>query len=283
MTVEVRRGDVWALGDHRLMCGDSTDPDDVATLMGGGRAELLFTSPPYSDMREYNGAKELDPSHMAKFISIYAPYCEYMAVNLGIKRKDREIVPYWDEYIYAAHAAGLKLMAWNVWDKGECGSVAAQSAFIPIRHEFIFVFGRNDKQLNRTWKKQIRSIVEKGKEKTSIRQSDGVIKRSYKGDTSRMLKEMESVVQCRQVKGLQVATNHPAPFPLRLPSEYIAAITDKGQGVCEPFSVSGTTIIAAEKFGRACYAMELDPTYCEESIWRWEVKTGKRAELLERL
>ena len=270
---EVRRGDVWLLGDHRLMCGDSTDHDDVARLMGGGYAELLFTSPPYDDLREYNGGKDLYVSHLATFIPTYAPYCEYQAVNLGFKRKGGEIVPYWDEYIDAAHGAGLKLMAWNVWDKGECGTVAAQNAFVPIRHEFIFVFGTKDKPLNKTWRKRDKP---RPNAITKIRTPDGTWRSTTKTNKTDKFKQMESVLQCKLDKSRN-AMGHPAAFPARLPGEYIAAITSEGDIIAEPFAGSGTTIIAAERYGRRCYAMELDPGYIEVAIWRWEGVTGRRA------
>ena len=127
-------GELWQLGRHRLLCGSSTDRKDVALLMNGQHSKLLFTSPPYSDMREYNGGKDLSVESIAQFISCYEPFTALQAVNLGIQRKDGEIYPYWNAYIDTAKKAGLKLLAWNVWDKLTCGSVGQQSAMIPIRH-----------------------------------------------------------------------------------------------------------------------------------------------------
>lgn len=134
----VKRGDVWLLGNHRLMCGDSTSEEDVKKLMDGSRAVFCFTSPPYADMREYNGVKELSTKHLAKFLS--AP-CDLFAVNLGIQRKDNEIVQYWDDYIQAAREYGQKFLSWNVWNKDLAGSISNQSAMFSIIHEWIFIFG----------------------------------------------------------------------------------------------------------------------------------------------
>lgn len=174
-----------------------------------------------------------------------------------------------------AHGAGLKLMAWNVWDKRECGSVASQTAFVPISHEFIFVFGREDKPLNKTRRKKphARNKV------TRIRGRDGLYGKPTKpGDTSGDFVEMTSVASIRIDKTPAHARgNHPAVFPVRLPIEYIKALTDEGELVAEPFSGSGTTIVAAERTGRKCRAMELDPDYCEAAIWRWEGLSGRRA------
>ena len=100
----IKHGDIFKLGNHYLMCGDSTNDSDVSKLMADlkEKAKILFTSPPYSDMREYEGGKNLEESHIAEFIRAYRPYTDYQCVNLGIKRKEHDIVEYWDEYIKIA-------------------------------------------------------------------------------------------------------------------------------------------------------------------------------------
>ena len=286
----VKLGEIWQLGEHRLMCGSSTDPADVARLMGDVKDAFLFTSPPYADMRDYNGDKDVSVSNLSQFIGAYAPYCEFQAVNLGIKRTNSEIVQYWDGYIRAAHDAGLKLMAWNIWDKGMCGSVGQQMALVPIRHEFVFmfaqhdftfVFGAHEKPLNRTWEKKPENVYEGGVKTRTRRNADGTmrVQTSGNGDASNPYKEMESVIRITPEMDNKVRQKHPAPFPVQLPAEYIAAFTPKHGGiVAEPFCGSGTTIIASEQLGRECRAMELDPTYCEVAIQRWENLTGKTAQ-----
>ena len=71
-------GDVIALGNHRVMCGDCTNPEDVAALMQASHAKLLFTSPPYSDIYEYAG-NNLDPKHLAGFIPAFKPHADIIA------------------------------------------------------------------------------------------------------------------------------------------------------------------------------------------------------------
>lgn len=267
-------GDVWQLGDHRLMCGSSTSEKDVAVLLAGESADLLFTSPPYSDMREYNGNKNLDVSHISQFIRCYAPYVDYQCVNLGLKFKNREVVPYWDDYIDVSHEAGLKLMAWCVWDKGQCGSIGQQKNFIPTRHEWIFVFGSEAKKLNKTVAKKEESINNKRVRK--VRQPDGSMEVSSNGDTSGEFKPMESVTRVFSEKG-PIRLEHPAVFPVALPAEYIKALTEPGGIIVEPFGGSGTTLIASERLGRKCRIMELDPSYCDVIINRWQELTGLEA------
>jgi len=272
-----KQGDIYQLGNHRLMCGSSTNIHDVEKLMNGNKAKVLFTSPPYSDMREYEGGKNLDVDNIATFIAVYRLFTDYQCVNLGIQRKENAIVPYWDEYIKIAQESGYKLMAWNVWDKQQCGSIGQQSAFFPIRHEWIFVFGTEFYEINATWEKKEESINNNRSRK--VRQKDGSMKYSTKGDTSGKYKQMESVLPMYPELTANRAL-HPAVFPVALPAEYIQAMTNKDDIVIEPFCGSGTTLIACEQLGRKCYGMELEPKYVDVIIDRWEKLTGQKAVLL---
>ena len=272
-------GDLWELGGHRLICGDSTDVAVIDRLMDGVKADMLFTSPPYSDMREYNGGKDLSVSNVSNFIGAYRPYTDYQCVNLGIQRKDHEIVQYWDEYIAKAKECGYKLLAWNVWDKTKCGSIGNQSAFFPIRHEWIFVFGTEFFEINNTWKKADGSIHQ-GSKNRRVRQADGTMSVSTTGDLSNPYKQMESVLSLLPEQG-EIIKKHPATFPVQLPAEYIKAMTNEGDSVIEPFGGSGSTLIACEQLNRKCYMCELDTHYCDVIIQRWENLTNKKAVLLK--
>ena len=255
-------GDLIEIGEHRLLCGDSTCSDTVAKLMNGEKAELLFTSPPYSDMREYNGDKDLSISNLVEFIPTFLPYVEYQIINLGIQRKDNDIVEYWNDYIDKAKSCGYKFLSWNVWHKSSV-SVGQQSAFIPIYHEWIFVFGKKFKDINRTWERQKEAT---NKSKRKVRQSDGTMKESSIGFQGK-LKEMESVIKSNVELG-EIRSLHPATFPVELPTEYIKAITNNKEIICDSFLGSGTTMVAAHQLNRKCYGMELDPKYCQVIIDR---------------
>ena len=274
-----KRGDIWILGDHRLMCGDSCDENDIRKLMGDGteKARMLFTSPPYSDMREYEGGKDLSVSNLSQFIAKYRPYTDYQCVNLGIQRKNNEIVQYWDEYIRIAKESGYKFLAWNVWDKLMCGSIGQQSAFIPVRHEWIFVFGTEFYEINQTWEKNKESIHKAKRRK--VRQPDGSMKESGTGDMTNPYKQMESVLPLVSELG-EIRKEHPATFPVGLPAEYIKAMSDPCDIVIEPFGGSGTTLIACHQLNRKCRIMELEPKFVDVIIKRWEEFTGMKAELL---
>lgn len=270
-----KRGDIYRLGNHRLMCGDSTSTDDFSALMDGDTAEICFTSPPYADQREYNGGKELSTEHLATFIRTAFGACRYFAVNLGYSRKDGEVNPYWDDYIKEAKACGLKLLSWNIWDKGECGSIGNQTAMFGISHEWIFVFGPKPKELFKTVENKSAGYRANH---TGNRQANGSIKKGKDRLVSDH-SQLKTVYNCTAQKARD-DIDHPARFPVQFPEGYIEAMTTAGEVVYEPFGGSGTTMIAAEKLNRRARLMELDPHYCDVIVARWEKFTGQKAELI---
>jgi len=263
-------GDLYELGRHRLLCGDSTKIDDVEKLMGDAHSEMLFTSPPYADMRDYNGGKDLSVDNLSNFITTFAPFCEHQVINLGIKRDNHEIVSYWDDYIAKARMNEYKFLAWNVWAKSSAGSVGNQSSFIPITHEWIFVFGRTFKDINRVEKRK--TEIKKNRKERAVRQADGSMSVSSVGEQG-YLKEMESVYFSNPELG-GIRKLHPATFPVELADKYIRSITNEMDNVIDPFTGSGTTLIACEKSHRRFYGMELDPKYVDVIVQRYVDYTG---------
>lgn len=272
---KAKLGQIYQLGNHRLMCGDSTDPENISILFDGKNAELCFTSPPYSDQRNYNGGKDLSTQKLAQFITAAKDSCAYFAVNLGYQRKDGEVYPYWDDYINEAKKSGFKFLSWNIWNKGECGSIGNQTAMFGISHEWIFVFGPETKDLNRT-------IENKNgghwNNHSSIRNKDGSITKG-KNRFVRSHSQLKTVYDCVPQKSRD-EIDHPARFPVEFPVGYIEAFTAPNECVYEPFGGSGTTLIACEKTNRKCFMMELDPHYIDVIIARWEKYTGQAAKLL---
>ena len=256
-----RLGDVWLLGRHRLMCGDSTSIDAVNNLMDGQKAQFCFTSPPYADQREYNGGKELSTEHLATFIRTAAGFCDFFAVNLGLSRKDGEINQYWDDYIAEAKNCGLKMLSWNIWNReGMGGSIGNMTAMFPIEHEWIFVFGNDVKDINRT--RFNKHGGESGK--STIRQKDGeTTPNSWEINKKG---KIGTVFTCDFARGKK---EHPAMFPVEFPMGYIESCTNSNDVVYEPFGGAGSTMIACEKLGRQARLMELDPKYCDVIVKRW--------------
>ncbi len=266
-----RLGDVWLLGRHRLMCGDSTNIDAVDKLMDGQKAQFCFTSPPYADQREYNGGKELSTEHLATFIRTAAGFCDFFAVNLGLSRKDGEINQYWDDYVAEAKNCGLKMLSWNIWNReGMGGSIGNMTAMFPIEHEWIFVFGNDVKNINRT--RFNKHGGESGK--STIRQKDGETTPNNWAINNKG--KIGTVFTCDFARGKK---EHPAMFPVEFPMSYIESCTNSNDVVYEPFGGAGSTMIACEKLGRQARLMELDPKYCDVIVKRWQDFTGKKATL----
>lgn len=266
-----KSGDIWQLGDHRLCCGDSTKKEDVEKLMQVTNAELLFTSPPYSDMREYEGNQNLEIDHLTNFIQQFYPFVNYQMINLGIQRKNGEIYEYWNQYIKKARDTGYKLLSWNIWEKDTAGSIGNQSAFFPIEHEWIFVFGKNFKDINRTEKRDSKKKIGYNKH----RNKDGSMQ-IHKIGLQMDRKEMSTIIYVPSVKN--EGSKHPAMFPCELAEKYITVMTNQSDIVVDCFGGAGSTLIACEKLNRKCYMMELSPHYCDIIIQRWQEFTGKKAE-----
>jgi DNA modification methylase len=258
-------GDLYEIGEHRLLCGDSTDSDQVAKLMNGQKSELLFTSPPYSDMREYNGSKDLSVSNLVEFITSFYQYCEYQVVNLGIQRKEGEIFEYWNEYIQKSKDNGYLFLSWNIWNRENAGfSIANITSMFATQHEWIFVFGKKVKKLNLTIENK-----EAGNTRNEVanRQKDGSIK-SKKAPIIRDKRQLGTINTINPQLSRDENVKHPAMFPIELPSEYIKAMTNENDIITEPFTGSGTTMVATHQLKRKCYGMELDPKYCDVIVKR---------------
>jgi DNA modification methylase len=277
----VESGQLWQLGEHRLICGDCTDKAVVERVMGGEVAELLFTSPPYADMRTYEGDKDLSIEKLIEFIPAFRDFVNYQVINLGLKRDCGEVIQYWDLYIAKAKNSGYKFLSWNVWNREHATTIGLQSAFFPIFHEWIFVFGVDTKEINKTQPKSEASYERQKYAKPGTRRrKDGVLIPGDRGDTS------SDFVKIGTVTTLKVANTignslHPAMFPVELPEEYIKAMTIDSDIVCEPFSGSGTTLIACERLGRKCRAVEISPAYVAVAIQRWVDVTGKEPVLID--
>lgn len=271
-----KSGDIYRLGAHRLMCGDSTDAKTVGRLFREMRADVCFTSPPYSDQRVYNGKTDLSCERLALFMSAAKEVCPFFCVNLGYARKDGEVAPYWNAYIDQACSAGLKFLSWNVWNKGEAGSIGTMTAPFALSHEWIFVFGCTVLSINKTKPNKHAGVKTHG---SKCRSADGTLLPAT-GTVVARFGKMLSVSSISPLKSRKEKVGHPAMFPVALPEQYIEAMTGTGGTVYDPFGGGGTTMIACEKLDRRCFMMEIDPGYCDVIVERWEKYTGKKAKLV---
>lgn len=268
--------DIYLLDNkHRVMCGDSVNHNDVYHLMNGAKAELLFTSPPYSDLRQYKGNKNLSLDNLCRFIPAFYEYVKFQVVNLGIVRRDNEIFQYWDNYINAAKEAGYKLLSWNVWNKDFAGNIGNQNYMFAIIHEFLFVFGTETKKLNRIIPNDLEQAGKRNKYRPMVNNKVVGVSRVKDnleftgGYETHSHKQIGTVTTCYPQLARDKHTKHPAMFPVDLPIEYILSMTNKNEIVIDPFSGSGTTLIACEQTNRVCYGMELEPLYIDVILKRY--------------
>jgi DNA modification methylase len=258
---------------HRLLCGDSTNAEDVARLMAGAKADLCFTSPPYGQQRDYGVAKELvqdwDGLMRGVFANLPMSDAGQVLVNLGLIHRDGEWLPYWDGWIEWMREQGWRRFGWYVWDKMRVPPRANEGR-LRTPYEWIFHFNRHGVPC-REWVPCIHAGEDRGS--TTQRGKNGKATRlSTPGKT----KEGKTPPGLVSVFARSQKDGHPAPFPNEL-VEYFLKTWDGL--VFEPFLGSGSTLIAAEQLDRRCFGMEIDPAYCDVIVKRWENLTGETAVL----
>jgi DNA modification methylase len=275
-------GDVWLLGKHRLLCGDSTSPQHVAALMQGAEAAMCFTSPPYAQQRDYKGgAMPWDDLMQGVFGILPVSREAQVLVNLGMVHRDGEWMPYWDGWIEWMRTAGWRRFGWYVWDQGH-GLPGDWNGRLAPSHEFVFHFNRVAERARKTKDKLPGNMRARRPSGGSLRGKDGVVRRIASPQAcAQPTKIPDSVIRVMRHHGaLETGVgSHPAVFPVGLASEMLTAFSDPGDVIYEPFSGSGTQLIAAEKNGRRCYAMEIVPEYVDVAALRWLQFTGQQATL----
>ena len=245
-------GDVWQLGKHRLLCGDSTVATDVDKVLQGVRPLLMVTDPPYG--------VEYDPSWRAK-LSTQKP-----GTSLGVVHNDdradwREAWALFPgEVAYVWHGA---LHAGEVAESLSASGLEIRSQIIWVKQGF--VFGRSDYH----WQHEPCWYA---------------VKRGGKGNWAADRKQTTiwEIQNLNKIKGGnkdEQLTGHGTQKPVECMKRPIENNSTPGQAVYEPFSGSGTTIIAAEMTGRQCFAIELAPEYVDVAVKRWQEFTGKEATL----
>jgi len=262
---------------HRVMCGDSTSERDVAALMDGSAADLVFTSPPYAQQRDYGAAKDKvsdwDALMQGVFSALPVKNSAQVLVNLGLVHRDGEWLPYWDGWIAWMRGQGWRRFGWYVWDQG-AGLPGDWNGRLAPSHEFIFHFNRAQRRPNKTKEKKPESIRDKTGD-AGLREQDGTIGKLVNGAACMATHKIpDSVVRVTRHKGAVTGGSHPAVFPVALVEEIIAAYSDEGDVIYEPFAGSGTSVVAAERSGRSCFAMELDPAYVDVACRRWLLVFG---------
>jgi DNA modification methylase len=271
-----RAGDVWALGQHRLICGDATNAAVVTSLLQGERARLCFTSPPYGNQRDYTSGGVGDWDGLMRGVFANLPMTDdgQVLVNLGLIHRDNEFIPYWDAWLGWMRTQDWRRFAWYVWDQGP-GMPGDWSGRFAPSFEFVFHFNRSSRKPNK-----IVPCKHAGQEShlradgssTAMRSKEGEVGGwTHAGQPTQDSRIPDSVIRVMRHKGkIGKDIDHPAVFPVALPEFVVQAFTDRGDLVFEPFGGSGTTMLAAERTGRVCRSVEIAPEYVDVAIRRFQ-------------
>jgi len=280
----VETGQLWQLGEHRLICGDCTDRAVVERVMGGEKYRLCFTSPPYADQRTYQIGDFDWLALMVGCTNNLFGVCGDpgdVIINLGMSYQDGRVNFYWGDWLMRCDEMGHPLYGWYVWDKGR-GFPGEWNGRLGPSHEFLFHFSIGHISANK-WVEKKESSFERNKYVKNVmqRNKDGSYKAPYSPDAmNNLYKIPDSVIRMPQETDTIVG-NHPAVFPVEFPEFGLQTWGNSGCIVYDPFLGSGTTLIACERLGRKCRAVEISPAYCAVSIQRWVDVTGKEPKLLE--
>lgn len=283
---KTKLGDVWKLGRHRLMCGDSTSQEDVATLMKGEMADLIITDPPYNV--NYGDKAEMLDTYLQKghrnnsrikndnmdnesfysfMLQIYQSAYEFMREGAAIYVFHAESTGH--IFRQAFLDAGLKLAQCLIWEKNA------------------FVLGRQDYQWRHEpclygWKEgaahyfindrtQDTVILEDDVDFEAMKKADLI---AYIEDMHRRYKDQTSVIYENKPTRNDI---HPTMKPVTLIGRLMSNSSKSGWNVLDLFGGSGSTLMAAEQLGRTAFLMELDEKFCDVIVKRWEEYTGQSA------
>lgn len=252
--VRCAKGDIWQLGDHRLMCGDSIDLEQVKKLMGGAEANLLITDPPYGVaigdknkmLNSVQEAGRVQTNIKNDTLTVDQLYKVLQQAMENARANCRADASY---FVFSPPGGDMGLMMMMMMDAG-----------LQVRHQLVwnknsatFSLGRLDydykhEAIMYTWTQSHHNY--------------------RKGPFRNTVWDVEKPRKCDL---------HPTMKPIELLSAMMLDASLEGDVVLDLFGGSGSTLIAAEQLGRRCYMMELDPHYCDVIIARWEKLTGKQA------
>jgi DNA modification methylase len=258
-----RRGDLWLLGRHKLVCGDAQEIDDFTSLMGNERADIVFTDPPYNvkidgnvtglgkvKHREFAFASgEMSEREFTTFLTITLS-------NVSAHMRDGAIAYVCMDWRHMAEIQNAGRIAFTelknliVWNKTNAG----MGAFYRSKHELIFVFKIGTAPHTNSF-----GLGADGRYRTNVWDYAGI-----------------SSIGANRAEELAM---HPTVKPVALIADALRDCSRRGEIVLDSFGGSGSTLIAAEKTGRVARLIEFDPAYCDTIIRRWQAYTGKHAML----
>lgn len=239
-----KKGEIYKLGKHFLMCGDSTDINDVEKLMNGVKADMLLTDPPYNV--DYEGGNGLTIQNDNMDDETFREFLRVSFFNANSVMKEGAVF-----YIWHADSEGYNF-------RGACHDIGWKVRQCLIWCKNTLVMGRQDYHWKHEpclygWKEGASHLWASDRKQTTVLEFDRP----------------------------SVSKEHPTMKPVGLFDYLIKNNTKKDDIVLDLFAGSGTSIIACEQNGRIAYSMELDPKYVDVIISRWEKLTGQQAERIE--
>lgn len=256
-------GDLWQLGNHRLLCGSALEPVAYQQVLAGALAEFVITDPPYNvpinghvsgkgavQHREFAMASgEMSEGEFVKFLS---EVCGLLAAN-SVPGSIHDVFMDWrhmSELLKAGKAAYSELLNLCVWKKHNAG----MGSLYRSQHELVFVFKNGTAP-------HINNVLlgKYGRNRTNTWEYAGINNFGRGTDEGNLL------------------AMHPTVKPVAMIADAILDCSNRGSAVLDPFLGSGSTLMACERTGRCCHGIEVDPHYVDTAIRRWQKYTGQQA------
>ena len=241
-----KSGDLWILGEHRLLCGDSTKAEDVERLMNGEKADVVFTDPPYGV--NIQGSKNGRPTMIAGDLTQTAiPFSFDLAVTIATKD---------DARLYFCGGEGNLYLYQKLFEK-HCRQLP--------RH---LIWKKNGFTMKPNGYHNQYEIIFHG-----YKSGGGSLEKWYGARTEEAASDVWQIS-----RDSSSDYEHPTQKPVALPARAIGNSCPPSGLVFEPFGGSGSTFLAAEQLKRRCFGLEISPQYCDVIVSRWEKLTGRKAE-----
>ena len=253
-------GDMWILGEHRVLCGDATKKEDVERLMDGQKADMVFTDPPYGIA--FKGQMLSHTSKNGKRVDNYK--------GANTKHDDIKNDELNDENLFSFCFSFLNLFK----------TVNPSSWYICFSQLDLDILLQAMRKNNIEWK----SIIAWVKNQATLSNKDYKLRYEplvYGQSGSSFYGERYKNEDVWEITRTLKNDLHPTMKPIELITKAINNSSKLNNKVFDPFLGSGSTLIACEKTNRKCYGMEIDPHYCDVIVKRWEDYTGNKAERIE--
>lgn len=268
----VKSGELWQLGRHRLMCGDSTKSEDVEKLMGGELADLVLTDPPYNVAIENSQGMTIENDNMES-----GQFNEFLTAAF--------------ENMYQALKAGGSFYVWYAGLEHINFETSLNKAGFSVRqiliwNKNVFSFGRYDYHWKHEpclygWKDGASHYFIDDRTQSTVFEDKGIdIKKLKKAEAIKMLQDlMGDKISTTVINEDKPSVNdlHPTMKPIKLMARLIKNSSKIDETVLDLFGGSGSTLIACEQTQRKCYTMEYDEKYATVIVDRWEKLTGQKA------